>query len=71
LTQPRLQAVAQQFGDIGTRHDDALINIETVFTQPGLARQVSGRQAFCDAPLKQLPGTSGNPRWNRLIQLLG
>jgi len=61
LTQPGLHAAAQQFSDIGTRHDNALINVEAVFTQPGLACQVGGRQAFRDAPLEQLPGTSGNP----------
>ena len=36
----------QQFGDEGARHDHALVDIETMFAQPGLVGEIGGGQAF-------------------------
>ena len=51
IVDPRRQLFVQQFGDEGTRHDDALVDIETVVAQPGFMGQVGGRQAIFDAAL--------------------
>ena len=43
---PRRQLFEQQFGDEGARHDDAVVNVKTVFAEPGFVGQVGGRQAL-------------------------
>lgn len=44
----------QQLGDIGTRHDDALVALESIWAEPSLASEISSRYTQADAPLKQL-----------------
>ncbi|MPN35382.1 hypothetical protein SDC9_182880 [bioreactor metagenome] len=39
----------KQFSDKGARDDDAVIDIETVFAEPGFVRQIGGRQAVLAA----------------------
>jgi hypothetical protein len=44
----RLEVLAQDFGDVGTRHDDPLVDAETQVAQPGLAGEVGGGDTFVD-----------------------
>ncbi|OIQ83390.1 hypothetical protein GALL_348220 [mine drainage metagenome] len=53
--QPRLERVVEQLGDEGARHDDALVDDETLAVQPRLADQVGGRAARLDARVQQGP----------------
>jgi len=63
-----LQAVAQQFRNERTRHDDALIHVKPVFTQPRLARQVGRGNTLGNAALKQAQSLFMCRWWNRLIE---
>ena len=45
---PRHKLLVQQFGDVGTRHDHALVDIKRMFAQPGFVGEIRRRQAFPD-----------------------
>jgi len=51
---PGREILFEQIGEIGTRHDDAFIDIKAEFAQPRLARQVGRRQALGDALLENV-----------------
>lgn len=54
IPHPGRQAMVQQLGDGRARHDHPLVDIEAVAAQPGLVRQVGGRQALVHAPVDQV-----------------
>jgi hypothetical protein len=52
IVDPGREAVFQQLGEVGARHDDALIDVETVGAEPGFLHQVGGGQAMHHALLQ-------------------
>jgi len=69
--QPRSQAVAQQFGDVGTRYDDAFVDVEAVFAEPGFVHQIGRGDAFGDAAVEQPLRALCYPRGYRLVEPRG
>ena len=66
-----LLAVGQQLGDVGARHDRALVDRERHVLQPGLAGEVGGGLAGLDAPRDQRLGLgdcrpASTSRWPRV-----
>ena len=55
IDEPRCEILAQQLGDVGSRHDHALVHVEPEIAEPGLVGQVGGGRALPDAAFKQLP----------------
>ena len=46
---PRGETAFEQFGEVGTRHDDALIDKEPEWPEPGFLHQIGGGQALYHA----------------------
>ena len=46
VVDPRRQLLVEQFGDEGARHDDAVVDVETMFAEPGFVGQVGSWQAL-------------------------
>src|SRR3984893_13455344 len=51
---PRLQSVGQKLGDIRSRNDDALVDIETKFPQPRFMREIGGGNSIIHTALYDL-----------------
>jgi hypothetical protein len=54
ILDPGREAVFQQFGEVGARHDDARIDMEAELAEPGFVQQVGRRQAMHHALLQAL-----------------